>query len=316
MSPGLKNNPSTGPLPLSHRKSILWLRSGLIQAVRSFFIDRGYLEVETPHLIPAPAPEAHIEAVRAGRAFLHTSPEICMKRLLAAGYPKIFQICRTFRRNERGAQHLPEFTLLEWYRAGCDYFQLMAECEEMICFVAGQLGRRERIIYQGRDIRLKRPWERISVSRAFEQYTGISMNEALHKNLFDRLMVEKIEPGLNPSRPTFLYDYPAPLASLSRLKPDQPDLAERFELYIGGLEMANAFSELTDPAEQEKRFLDDLKIRQDTGLTKYPLPRKFLTELLHMPSSAGIALGIDRLVMLFTTQDIIDNVVTFTFEEL
>jgi lysyl-tRNA synthetase class 2 len=239
-----------------------------------------------------------------------------MKRLLAAGYPRIFQICRSFRQNERGEQHLPEFTLLEWYRAGWDYFQLMDECEELIGFMAEQLNKKNSIVYQEHEITFKRPWERISVTSAFERFGGISMSEALHQDSFDQVMVEKIEPNLNPSRPTFLYDFPAPLAALSRLKTGQPGLAERFELYIGGLEIANAFSELTDPIEQEHRFLRDLETRRDLNKTVYPLPRKFLSDLHRMPSSAGIALGIDRLVMLFTDQDAIDNVVTFTLEEL
>jgi lysyl-tRNA synthetase class 2 len=288
----------------------------LIRTVRQFFTDLGYLEVETPHLIPAPAPEVHIDAVGVDNAFLHTSPEICMKRLLAAGYPKIFQICRTFRRDERGGQHLPEFTLLEWYRAGWDYLRLMDECEEMICFIARELGQGDHIVYQGQEIFLQRPWDRLLVSQAFEQYAGLSMDEALNKNIFDQVMVEKIEPGLNRSRPTFLYDYPAPLAALSRLKPGQTDLAERFELYLGGLEIANAFSELTDSIEQEKRFHHEIETRRKLGKTIYPLPRKFLTDLRHMPPSAGIALGVDRLVMLFADQALIDNVVAFTCDEL
>ena len=316
MSPGSKNNHPAGPWPLSARKPALWLRAGLTQAVRRFFIQRGYLEVETPHLIPAPAPEVHINALRAETGFLHTSPEICMKRLLAAGYPKIFQICRTFRQGERGERHLSEFTLLEWYESGSDYLRLMDECEEMICFLSLQLGRRDSLVYQGREIFLRRPWEKIPVSRAFELYAGISMDEALRTDCFDQLMVEKIEPKLNHSRPVFLYDYPASLAALSRLKPDQPDLAERFELYLGGLEIANAFSELTDPLEQEKRFRCDLKTRLDMGQPGYPLPHKFLQDLCHLPPSAGIALGLDRLVMLFTDQVLIDNVVAFTLEEL
>lgn len=316
MSPGSKNNRSPVPLPLSTRKPALWLRAELVQAVRRFFINHGYLEVETPHLIPAPAPEVHIDAIRAGRGFLHTSPEICMKRLLAAGYPRIFQICRTFRQNERGGRHLPEFTLLEWYRAGWNYLQLMEECEEMICFIAEQLDRKNHIVYRGREIALERPWERLPVGLAFERYAGLSMYEALQADDFDRLMIEKIEPNLNPFRPVFLYDFPAPLAALSRLKPDQSGLAERFELYLGGLEMANAFSELTDPLEQEKRFLRDLKTRRDMGKEDYPLPRKFLQDLHHLPPAAGIALGLDRLVMLFADQEIIDNVVAFTFDEL
>ena len=317
MSPGSKNSPiAEEPHHLASKAPTLWLRARIIQSIRQFFIGKGYLEIETPHLIPAPAPERHIDALEAGRQFLHTSPELCMKRLLAAGYKKIFQICRCFRQDERGERHIPEFTLLEWYRAGTDYQDLMDECEEMMIFVSGEIGMGKKVLYQGCEIDLKRPWERLSVTEAFERHTSVSMDKALRSDLFDELMVDKIEPRLGMSRPTFLYDYPASLAALARLKGNSPGLAERFELYIAGLEMANAFTELTDPLEQERRFREEQEKRRQMKKTVYPTPQKFLSTLCHMPDSAGIALGVDRLVMLFADKPSIDHVVSFTPEEL
>jgi lysyl-tRNA synthetase class 2 len=317
MSPGSKNSSSAEEqLRLGARSSNLWLRARIIQSIRRFFIEQGYLEIETPHLIPAPAPEVNIDAMSAGTGFLHTSPELCMKRLLAAGYSKIFQICRSFRDRERGDLHLPEFTLLEWYRTGIDYVELMEECEEMILFVTRDLGMEEKIEYGGREIDLKRPWNRISVKEAFEHYAPISMENALESERFNEIMVHEIEPRLALSKPAFLYDYPSAYAALARLRENEPGLAERFELYMGGLEMANAFSELTDTLEQEIRFKKERHERQQLGKTVYPMPEKFLHALQHMPPSAGIALGVDRLIMLFANQGTIDNVVSFTPEEL
>jgi lysyl-tRNA synthetase class 2 len=318
MSPGSKNNlPSEEQRRLSARKPHLRLRAGILQAVRSFFRENEYLEIETPHLIPSPAPELHIDAVASGDAFLHTSPELCMKRMLCAEYPRIFQICRCFRKGERGARHLPEFTLLEWYRAGIDYMGLMEECEEMIRFAARGLGFGERLVYQGREIDLRGPWTRLSVQDAFERYASLSMGEALATDRFDELMVVEIEPRLGTPRPAFLYDYPVSRAALARTKTGNPGLAERFELYMGGgLELANAFSELNDPQEQRERFEKEMKERERLGKTPYPLPEKFLDALLRMPPSAGIALGVDRLVMIFADTPNIDDVVSFTPEEL
>ena len=304
------------PLRSADRKQALWLRARVIQALRRFFIDREYLEVETPHLIPAPAPETHIDAIPAGDGFLHTSPELCMKRLLAAGYTRLFQICRCFRQGERGSRHLPEFTLLEWYRTGVDYLALMAECEELIRFVSGELGRGARIRYQGEEILLEGPWERLTVRDAFARFASVSMEEALRNGLFDEVMVTRIEPHLGTPRPTFLYDYPSELAALARARKDDPSVAERFELYMARLEIANAFSELIDPEEQSARFERERAERGRMGRTVYPLPQKFLDDLHHMPACAGIALGVDRLVMLFADETDIGKVVTFTPEEL
>jgi len=301
---------------LAAKKSTLWLRARILQAIRRYFVDHDYLEVETPHLIPAPAPEIHIDAIKAEDAFLHTSPELCMKRLLSAGYDKIFQICRCFRQGERGEHHLYEFTLLEWYRAGVDYVALMDECEEMILSVSHDLGLGEKITYQKRDIELKKPWERIAVKEAFMRYAPITMEKALELNRFDEVMVSEIEPRLGIPKPTFLYDYPATLAALARLKENEPELAERFEIYMGGLELANAFSELTDVREQEARFIRERENRLKLGKTMYPIPEKFLKSLPQMPSSAGIALGVDRLAMIFSNKTRIDDVVPFTPEDL
>ena len=302
--------------PLARRQRALRKRAQILQEVRKSFIDRGYLEVETPYRIPAPAPESHIDAVASGAWFLHPSPELCMKRMAAAGFEKIFQICRCWREGERGRQHLPEFTLLEWYHGNCDYMGLMEECEEFVQTVASAMGLGERVIYHDQPIDLAKPWERISVQEAFQSYSQTSMTEAMKGNLFDELMVRDIEPRLGIGRPTFIYDYPVARRAMARLKPTDQALAERFELYMGGLELANAFSELIDPAEQRRYFLEENANRRGSGKPVYPMPEKFLEELGHMPPSAGIAFGVDRLVMIFLNAPVIDEVVAFTPEEL
>jgi len=302
--------------PLSRRKEALQRRARLLQEIRKFFIEEGYLEVETPHRIPAPAPESHIDAVPSDTWFLHTSPELCMKRMVAAGYDKIFQICRCWRERERGRLHLPEFTLLEWYQAGGDYRSLMGQCEELIRSVARAIGLGEKIIFRGKDIDLSRPWKRISVKEAFQCYARTSVPEALEKNLFDEIMVQDIEPNLGVGKPTFLYDYPAQRAALARLKEEDRTVAERFELYIGGLELANGFSELVDSEDQRERFHAENENRRFKGKLLYSTPDKFLAELDEMPPSAGIALGMDRLAMVLLDSDTIDEVVAFTPEEL
>ena len=301
---------------LARRQKALWGRAAIVQGMRQFFVAQGYLEVETPQRIPAPAPESQIDAVPADGWFLHTSPELCMKRLLAAGYPRIFQISRCWRAGERGSRHVPEFTLLEWYRVGADYRNLMEECETLIPAVARGIGLQDEIVYQGQPIDLRAPWERISVREAYARYTRTPMAEALKRDLFDQVMVEDVEPHLGAGRPTFLYDYPASRGALARLRVDDPAVAERFELYIAGLELANAFSELIDPEEQRARFVREEAHRRSRGKQPYPLAEKFLDELHNMPPAAGIALGVDRLVMLLLDAQRIDEVVAFTPEEL
>jgi lysyl-tRNA synthetase class 2 len=290
-------------------------RAQIIQAIRCFFIENDYLEVETPVRIPAPAPEAHIEAEVSGHWFLQTSPELCMKRLLTAGYPRIFQICKCFRKGERGRRHLPELTMLEWYSTGQDYTDMMEQCEKLLNCITQDLDLGASIRYQGSELNLKAPWPRISVPEAFDKYASMSLSEALSSGRFDMVMVEEIESRLGKN-PIFLYDYPVSRGALARLKPENNLLAERFELYIGGLELCNAFSELIDPTEQRSRFEDERKRRKSSGKIAYPLPEKFLQALADMPAAAGNALGIDRLVMLLTDAARIDEVVTFTPEEL
>ena len=301
---------------LSAKADTLKLRATMIRTIRRFFLDRDFLEIETPLRIPAPAPELHIDAVASDDWFLQTSPELCMKRLLAAGYPKIFQICRCFRAGERGARHLPEFTMLEWYRTQSDYRVLMDDCEALIACVAVELGLGVALSRQGRRIDLRPPWERITVREAFARYAALSVEEALRRDRFDEIMVSAIEPHLGGEHPVFLYEYPAALGALARVKPDDPGLAERFELYIGSLELANAFSELTDAAEQRRRFEEAARDRSRNDCSVYPMPERFLAALSRMPPSAGIALGVDRLAMIFAEKSEIDAVVAFPPELL
>jgi lysyl-tRNA synthetase class 2 len=192
----------------------------------------------------------------------------------------------------------------------------MDECEEMIKHVTRVLSRGEKLFFQGKDIDMSGTWERITVRDAFNRYAGITPEKAIEAGSFDELMVTQIEPELNKGRPVFLYDYPSSQAALSRTKKDDPDVAERFELYIGGLELANAFSELTDAGEQTKRFIEELKKRESNGKTVYPFPEKFINDLEFIPPSAGIAFGIDRFIMLLTDSASIDDVVAFTPEKM
>ncbi len=294
----------------------LQLRARIIQAIRQFFQGQDYLEIETPIRVPVIAPEAHIDAEMSGGWFLHTSPELCMKRLLAAGYPRIFQICRCFRAKERGSKHLPEFTLLEWYGAGMDYFDMMTQCEDLLRFVAGAIGSGDKLIYQGHKVDLNPPWQRLTVAEAFELYAGQSLETALLNDRFDEAIAFEIEPHLGNEKPVFLYDYPASKGALARLKPDNPQVAQRFELYVCGLELCNAFGELVDPGEQRRRFEVDGQVRAAAGKAAYPMPERFLAALEDMPPASGNALGLDRLVMLFSDAARIDDVVAFTPEEL
>lgn len=291
-------------------------RARIIETVRAFFSAGGFMEVETPVRIPAPAPEIHIDTQASGSWFLQPSPELCMKRLLAAGYEKIFQICRCFRKGERGGRHLPEMTLLEWYAAGFDYRDLMRQCEEMVVFLAERMGTGRQLDYQGYAVDLTPPWDRLSVSEAFQRFGGMTAEAALDRDCFDEIMGLHIEPSLGCNRPLFLYDYPARCGALARLKPGDPSVAERFELYIAGMELCNAFSELTDPLEQRLRFEAENRARGANGKTVYPTTEPFLQALESTPPAAGNALGLDRLVMLFTDAASIDEVVAFTPEEL
>lgn len=239
-----------------------------------------------------------------------------MKRLLSAGYPRIFQICKCFRGQERGNRHLGEFSLLEWYCTDIDYFEFMDQCRLLIQMVYDGLGLQGPLIYQGKEINLKSSWQRISVEEAFLKWGGISPEEALARDCFDEIMVNAVEPNLGFDSPSFLYDYPIECCALARRDPFNERLAQRFELYISGIELCNAFMELTDPVEQRYRFEQEQAEIQRLGKPIYPLPEPFLNSLKDMPISAGNALGIDRLVMLFSDTRCIDDVVAFTPEEM
>jgi lysyl-tRNA synthetase class 2 len=239
-----------------------------------------------------------------------------MKRLLTAATPKIFQIGKCFRKHERGRLHLPEMTLLEWYCAGIDYTLLMEECERLICFAAAQMGLGHSLIWGANKINLSGSWERLTLKAAFQRYSRISLDAALAADSFEETLVQQVEPNLGCRSPVFIYDYPIKLGALARPKKNHPEIAERFELYMGGVELANGFSELTDAKEQRLRFEKERKAIRACGGEPGPMPEKFLAALEHMPEAAGIALGIDRLLMLFTDSKSIDAVVAFTPEEL
>ncbi len=217
------------------KESGLRKRAELIQAIRAFFINRDYLEVDTPARLPVLIPEAYNEPVESGDHFLQTSPEICMKRILAeSGCQKIFQICKCYRHNERGNNHLPEFTMLEWYRTQSDYYGLMEECEDLILDLAREFGHNSIINFKNTEIGLDKPWERLSVEDVFKQYAPVTVAEAIEQNRFDEILCQYIEPQLGIKKPVFLYDYPAELGALARKKEENPTVAERFEIYMAG----------------------------------------------------------------------------------
>ncbi|MCU0564165.1 MAG: EF-P lysine aminoacylase EpmA [Desulfobacterales bacterium] len=291
-------------------------RAEILHLTRGFFRSRGYLEVETPVRVPVPLPEAHIEPIDSEGWVLQPSPEICMKPMLAAGFERIFQICKCFRKGERGRRHLPEMTMLEWYAAGESYAEAMATTEALVVHLARALGVQDGLSWQGARIELSPPWPRLTVAEAFRRHASLGVDEALARARFDELMGLEVEPRLGLERPVFLHDYPAACGSLARLKPEDPAVAERFELYVGGLELCNGFSELTDPVEQRRRFAAELELRARAGRPARGLPERFLEALAALPRCAGNALGLDRLTMLFCDAAEIDEVVAFTPEYL
>jgi lysyl-tRNA synthetase class 2 len=243
-----------------------------------------------------------------------------MKRLAAHGSGNIFQICHCFRREEAGRYHQEEFTMLEWYRTGGTYHDLMDECEMLVCELTGSGSftgtTAETIKRGGREVSLARPWDRLTVDEAFQAHAGMSVGEALQRGLFDELLVSRVEPHLGLERPVFLYDYPAELASLARLKEGDESLAERFELYIAGIEMVNGFSELVDPDRQRQRFVREIAMARDHGWKDHVVPEKFLLDLELLEETAGAALGFDRLFMVLLGLDSVPEAVCFNDEDL
>lgn len=293
-------------------------RADLMYALRSFFSGQGFLEVDTPIRQPVIIPERYIEPLRSGAAYLQTSPELCMKRLLAGGCTKIFQICHCFRKNERGSRHLEEFTMLEWYRSGATYLDLMDDCESLFRGLAkmlsseGQEGGEEGIFTE---FDVAAPWERLSVAEAFERYSPVSLFKALRENIFDEILVEHIEPRLGAETPVFLMNYPLELGSLARQNETNPDVVERFELYLGGVELANGFSELTDAGEQRRRFREEISVITRSWGADIAMPERFLQDLHKIDQAAGIALGVDRLFMLIFGINDIREAVSFSEDD-
>jgi lysyl-tRNA synthetase class 2 len=302
--------------------------------------------VETPTLVPAPGMEPHLSPFQAPfhperggpprPLWLITSPEYAMKRLLADGFERIFQLSRVFRDGELSATHNPEFTMLEFYRAGTDYRGIMEDLERLVAAAARTLcpGGAAEVSRGGRRLSLGVPFERLTVQEAFHRHAGVDLaacrgDAALLRtaaratgqeagpdgepfdDAFFRLMLTAVEPCLGLERPTYLVDWPASMAALARLKPDDPRWAERFELYAGGLELANGFSELNDPVEQRARLLEEQALRRRLGRPVLPLDEPFLEALGRMPAAGGVAVGLDRLLMLLTGATTIADVLLF-----
>ena len=309
MLPGSKSS-----VVLDHQG--LHLRAALFQSIRTFFVHKKFLEVDTPIRQPSFIPESTIEPIEAGSWFLQASPELCMKRLLGRGAKRIFQLATCFRKGEIGNNHLEEFTMLEWYRVDSDYNQLMQDCQDLFRFVVDEILGNEmfsRICKHSclQQIDLSGPWNKHTVSDAFDSYCPITVEHALREDRFDEMMVTYIEPELGRDRPHFLYNYPAACGSLARLKAGDSSVVERFELYIEGLELANGFSELTDADEQRYRFEEEIeRIRTNSG-RNCSMPERFLADLDGIDQAAGIALGVDRLMMLLMSKQSIHDVVSF-----
>lgn len=284
-------------------------RAAGVRAIRGWFDARRFLEVDTPALVPSPGLDVHLAAFEVpegpeGRAaYLSTSPEYQMKRLLAGGVPRCFQLAHCFRRGERGSRHNPEFTMLEWYRAFAGVEQVIDDTEAVVRTVARAVAGGLAVEVDGVRVDLSAPFLRLSVGEAFARWADTSADEAIalassDETRFFRLLVERVEPALARSEaPVFLVDWPAPLASLARVSPRDARVCERFELYVGGVELCNGFGELTDPVEQRRRFEHDRAERGRLGLPVYPIDERFVAALEEgMPPAAGNALGVDRLI--------------------
>jgi elongation factor P--(R)-beta-lysine ligase len=320
-------------------------RAAVVRATRAYFEAQGFLEVETPARVPSPGQEVHLDAIPAGDGrHLITSPEYHMKRLVAGGFPRVVQLCRCFRAGEEGPFHQPEFTMVEWYRAGGTMEDLMHDCEVIVEAAARAVGTWPRASLpatrRGRDgadgLALDAGFERVTVRDLLHRHADIDLrgdesvdemrslaagagspvaSDAAWDDAFYQVFLDHVEPHLGWGRPTFVFDWPLPLGALARRKPDDPLTVERFELYAGGLELANAFGELTDPVEQRRRFEEESAVREQRGKPVYPIDESLLAALSYMPATCGIALGFDRLMMLVLGAASIRDVMAFAHDE-
>lgn len=327
-----------------------FIREKVITAIRRFFLDRGFHDVETPLLTGSLPPESYLDVFETTLldrnrkkipAYLPTSPEPFLKKLLVAGIGNCFSLTKSFRNTEgQSKTHNPEFTILEWYRVAADYTDIMRDCEELLLFINTYLLRSKeasvgtqsssRLQYNKKTVDLTPPWERLTVTEAFKRYAGVNLPTALTKKsivrvarekgyrvsadalweeIFHQIFLNEVEPKLGRGKPTIIYDYPVTLAALSRTKETDPRFAERFEFYIEGLELGDAYSELTDWKEQRARFQDEQEERKRLGKTEHPIDDDFIEALkAGMPKTGGIAVGVDRLIMLFANvTDIADT---------
>ncbi|MDB4971491.1 MAG: hypothetical protein JWN44_7180 [Myxococcales bacterium] len=307
-------------------------RARVNRTIRAFFDARDFLEIEAPIVVPSPGLELHLDAFAVEDRYLITSPEYQMKRLLAGGLDKIYSLGKVFRRKEAGAHHNPEFTMLEWYRAGADWTVVADDTEALVWQCARDLD----VAHIGR-CRLEPPWPRVSVAEACQRWGRVRVDgdedvatlrsriaaagwrvaaDGDWSDVFFGFFLDAVEPQLGQQQPTLVYDWPKPLAALARAKPGDARVVERFEVYAAGLELCNAFGELIDAAEQRRRLESDLAERRRRGLPAYPIDEKFLAALAEMRPSAGIALGVDRLAMLLVGASRISEVLAFADDEL
>ena len=322
-------------------KSLLLLKSKGLRLIRSFFSARDFVEWQTPQLVVSPGLEVHLQGFvthyldgrgQSQGCYLPPSPEFSLKKALCAGMERIYEICRCFRNGgETGPLHQCEFTMLEWYRAYADYRAIMRDVEELGIYLHQGLHSKNSTVFRSRQIDWRPPWPRTSIQEVFDRHCGVNLEQGVEDldyfqgeafrlmgessvesrdfdSLFYRLFLDFIEPRLGLEKPEILCDYPISMAGLAAKKPGQPKFAERFEVYVAGVEMANAFTELNDPVEQEERFKKALAEKRRRGYPEVPIDRQFLQELTYgMPPSAGIALGVERLLMAQTGTENIDD---------
>lgn len=321
-------------------------RIKIIRLIREFFWSNNFQEVETPIALLLPGQEPYLNPVsillhdpraEEHKFYLQTSPEFAMKKLLVAGYDKIYQICKCFRDYEQfGGNHNPEFTMIEWYRAPGTINEIMDDAESLFKFIAKKLDSDE-VEYKGKKIKIAIEWERVSMREVWKKYIGVDLNDYLtvekmailaiekgfavetnepYEDLFYKIFLNEIELKLGVEKPVFIYDYPVQMCSLSRLSNNDPRYALRFELYIGGLELANAFGELTDANEQKRRLESDREKRKQLGKETWAVDSDFISALdFGMPEAGGIALGVDRMIMLFTGAKDINEVIFQAVDE-
>lgn len=339
------SQPSPWWTPSRHedRRARLHARARIKSAVRAWFEAQGFVEVETGCLQVSPGNETHLHAFKTERIgtdqkrhelYLHTSPEFAMKKLLAAGEEKIFNFAPVFRNREDGPLHANEFTMLEWYRAGAPYEQLWSDCAEILK-IASSITQQPEWSYRSKICDVTKGYDWLTLHQAFFQFAEIPLDETITErgvdrdalarwaqaknvrvahddtwsDIFSRVLVQSIEPNLGLSRPEILCQYPLHEAALARPHPDVPFVAERFELYVCGVELANGFGELKDAAEQRRRFENEMTDKQRIYGERYPIDEDFLAALAHMPPASGCALGFDRLVMLATRAERVDQVI-------